>query len=575
MQTQSNFTENDTQPGILGVQWIFRGAFALFALIVCWLTRFEIGPDGVSYLDMGDQYWRGNWHAALNAYWSPLYGWLTGLMFRLTKPTMRWEYPEVHFLNFAIFMAALFSFEFFWRVLLESRIGDIWTGASRRYAWILGYSMFGIFYFGCEYQEYLGVDAVATVRPDLLVAALGYLVFGLVLRFSAGRLGVGSSCLIGVTLGVAYLTKAVMFPFGLVVMATLFAVCWKRRGGWLKVGAALLCFLAISTPFIALLSWNNHHLTFGDPGKPNIAWNVNGARPRLIHWQGGGVEREHPQHPTRKIMNWPEVYEFATPVAGTYPVWYDPTYWWAGADSKLHPGREAVRVVDNLANFGLYLILAPGVLTAVVLMTFLLSDKINDSWRQLARFLPILAPSIALLLAYSMIVWWPRYLSWVIMSGFGCLIASASISAEAQRVRVLRAASLTLGVIFIGVVLLDLKDSLLKRSTSEQNVEVAEQLRTMGVEPGSRVAVIGDAFRREEYWARLDRVEIVAEVPRTPETGDSEAAFWSSGLEVEQTVLNALKSTGASAAVADTPPKVLPPGWVAVGKTGQAVYFFR
>jgi hypothetical protein len=274
-------------------------------------------------------------------------------------------------------------------------------------------------------------------------------------------------------------------------------------------------------------------------------------------------------------MNWPEVYEFATPVAGTYPVWYDPTYWWAGADSKLHPGREAVRVVDNLANFGLYLILAPGVLTAVVLMTFLLSDKINDSWRQLARFLPILAPSIALLLAYSMIVWWPRYLSWVIMSGFGCLIASASISAEAQRVRVLRAASLTLGVIFIGVVLLDLKDSLLKRSTSEQNVEVAEQLRTMGVEPGSRVAVIGDAFRREEYWARLDRVEIVAEVPRTPETGDSEAAFWSSGLEVEQTVLNALKSTGANAAVADTPPKVLPPGWVAVGKTGQAVYFFR
>jgi hypothetical protein len=89
------------------------------------------------------------------------------------------------------------------------------------------------------------------------------------------------------------------------------------------------------------------------------------------------------------------------------------------------------------------------------------------------------------------------------------------------------------------------------------------------------VAVIGDALRQEEYWARLDRVEIVAEVPRTLETGDSEAAFWSSGLEVEQTVLNALKSTGASAAVADTPPKVLPPGWVAVGKTGRAVYFFR
>ena len=98
--------------------------------------------------------------------------------------------------------------------------------------------------------------------------------------------------------------------------------------------------------------------------------------------------------------------------------------------------------------------------------------------------------------------------------------------------------------------------------------------RLMGIEPGSRVAAIGDGFT-EEYWARLDRAEIVAEVPRTLNTGDSEAAFWSSGIEGEQAVLDALKSTGAMAAVADLPPKVLPPGWVPVGKTGRAVYFFH
>jgi hypothetical protein len=559
VQSRSNLTEHDTEPGIIRVQWGFRGAFALFALIVCWLARFEIGPDGVSYLDMGDEYWRGNWHAALNAYWSPLYGWLTGLIFRLTKPAMRWEYPEVHFLNFVIFMAALFSFEFFWRVLLESRTGEIWTGASRRYAWILGYSMFGIFYFGCELKQFLGVDELATVTPDLLVAALGYLAFGLVLRFSAGRLGVGSSCMIGVTLGVAYLAKAVMFPFGLIVLATMFGVSWKRRAGFRQAGVALLCFLAISAPFIALLSWNNHHLTFGDSSKPNIAWHVNGGWPSRIHWQGAGAERKQPQHPTRKIMRWPEVYEFGAPVPGTYPVWYDPTYWWAGADSKLHPSREIVRVVQNMANFGAYLIMPPVMLTAVVLMIFLLSDQIRDSWRQLIRFLPILAPSIALMLIYWMIVWWPRYISWVMLSGFGCLIASVSISAEAQRVRVLRAASLTLGVILIGVVPLDLNNDRLDGGISAQDVKAAEQLRAMGLEPGSRVAVIGDGFT-QQYWARLDRVEIVAEVPRTLKTGDSASAFWSSGIDGEQAVLNALKSTGANAAVAEMPPKVLPPG---------------
>ena len=31
--------------------------------------------DGVSYLDIGDAYFRGDWKAAVNAYWSPVYSW--------------------------------------------------------------------------------------------------------------------------------------------------------------------------------------------------------------------------------------------------------------------------------------------------------------------------------------------------------------------------------------------------------------------------------------------------------------------------------------------------------------------
>lgn len=573
MQKQLYLAEDDTQTGIHRIQWGFRGAIALCALLDCWFARYKMDPDGVSYLDMGDQYWRGNWHAALNAYWSPLYSWMTGLMFRLTKPSMRWEYPEAHLLNFVLFMAVLFSYEFFWRVLLESR-RDVWTGASRRYAWMLGYLVFAIYYFGCAFKEYLGVDGLAAVTPDLIVAALGYLTFGLLLLFSAERLGVRSSCLIGIALGVAYLAKAVMFPFGLVVMATLFAVCWRSRGGWLKMGAALICFIAISAPFIALLSWNNHHLTFGDSAKPNIAWHVNGGWPHRIHWQGSGAVRAHPQHPTRKIMTWPEVYEFGTPVAGTYPVWYDPSYWWAGADSKLHPGLEVVRVVQGLAELGFYLIMPPGMITATVLLIFFCSDRIKDAWLQLTGFWPVLLPSIALFLMYSMIVWWPRYISWILVTAFSCLIASVNISTEVRRESVFQAAGLALGAIFIGVVVQDVNGNRVDNRISVKNVETAEQLQAMGIEPGSQVAVIGDGFT-EEYWARLDRVEIVAEVPRTLETGDSAAAFWSSNPEAKQAVLNALKSTGAKATVAEMPPKVLPPGWVAVGRTGQAVYFFR
>src|SRR4051795_941770 len=75
-----------------------------------WWTRFTMNPDGVSYLDIGDAYWRGDWHNAINAYWSPLYSWILGFFLKATKPSMYWEYPLVHLANFLIFVAALASF---------------------------------------------------------------------------------------------------------------------------------------------------------------------------------------------------------------------------------------------------------------------------------------------------------------------------------------------------------------------------------------------------------------------------------------------------------------------------------
>ena len=96
----------------------------------------------------------------------------------------------------------------------------------------------------------------------------------------------------------------------------------------------------------------------------------------------------------------------------------------------------------------------------------------------------------------------------------------------------------------------------------------------MGLKPDNRVALIGDGFE-ESYWARLGKFRIVAEVPHTLETGDSATAFWNSNPEGQQIVLNTLKSTGAKAVIAIKPPAVLPMGWVKIGNTDHAVYFFR
>jgi len=58
-------------------------------------------------------------------------------------------------------------------------------------------------------------------------------------------------------------------------------------------------------------------------------------------------------------------------------------------------------------------------------------------------------------------------------------------------------------------------------------------------------------------------------------TGDSAAAFWNTSPEKEMAVLNALKSAGTKVVVAETHPALLPPGWLPLGNTGHAVYFFQ
>src|SRR5437588_1656055 len=85
-----------------------------------WATRFYMNPDGISYLDIGDAYWRGDWHNAINAYWSPLYPWVLGGFLKIFHPSVQGEFPLVHLVNFLIYVVALTAFALF----LETFIGQ-------------------------------------------------------------------------------------------------------------------------------------------------------------------------------------------------------------------------------------------------------------------------------------------------------------------------------------------------------------------------------------------------------------------------------------------------------------------
>src|SRR5437764_989626 len=114
-----------------------------------WAVRSRMNPDGISYLDMGDAYMRGDWRMAINAFWSPLYSWILGAFIKILKPSPAWEYPLVHLVNFLIYVAALACFDFFMRSLIKHRRNTgIVSGTHEDHGlpewalWVLGYSLF-------------------------------------------------------------------------------------------------------------------------------------------------------------------------------------------------------------------------------------------------------------------------------------------------------------------------------------------------------------------------------------------------------------------------------------------------
>ena len=168
-------------------------------------------PDGISYLDIGDAVWLGNWHGAINAYWSPLYPIVLGFFLRVFKPSICWEYPLVHAVNFLIYVVALICFEFFLHTFLEHQrsrdpaLPDQSESNLPGWAWMLvGYSTF--------IASSLLLITLSFVSGDMMVAAVIYLASAVLLKLRRGNTDWRLFVLLGLVLGFGYLAKAVMFP---------------------------------------------------------------------------------------------------------------------------------------------------------------------------------------------------------------------------------------------------------------------------------------------------------------------------------------------------------------------------
>jgi len=330
-------------------RYLLRIIFWLLAILLgtiqAWANRFSLSSeDLISYLDIADAYLAGEWHLAINGNWSPLYSWLLGLTIYVFNPSPYWELPVVKLTNFLIYLFALISFEFFLgELLLDYK--KRFLGAHNKYfsipEWtleVLGYSLF--------LWSALNLTGVYCDTPDMCTAALVYLASGIVLRVHTRSASWFNFIMLGVVLGFGYLSKAAMFPLAFFFLLVGTLSVGNIQQALTRLLVALLTFTLISAPFIVALSTTKGRLTYSDTGKLSYVWYVNPSS-RVIpnnHWQGGPPGFGQPKHPTRKILNNPPVFEFITPIGGTYPPWTDPSYWYEGLTIRFSLNKQIQRI---------------------------------------------------------------------------------------------------------------------------------------------------------------------------------------------------------------------------------------
>jgi hypothetical protein len=536
----------------------------LLGAVQAWICRYLMISDGVSYLDIGDAYLRGDWAAAVNAYWSPMYSWWLGVSLYLLKPSLWWEYPTVHLVNLIIYVVALFSFRFFIHSVLgalkQDRADDSQPLPLPEYAFLgLAYSLFLL----CSIQL---ID-VGRVTPDLLVAAVFFLIAGLMVDLRIHD-SYWKFAVFGALNGVAYLCKGIMFPlgFGFLVILLFSGKLSRSRVCGVLLSAAM--FLAVCTPFIFVISKAKGRLTFGETGKLAYAVFVNPSIPQ-IHWQGDPPGSGTPRHPTRKLLENPQIFEFGEPIRGTYPPWDDPSYWDDGV-RWIFSFRQQLRVLVQSAFVYEKLLLAESGLLAGAFIFILIGGE--QTRRAIASNWPLLAAAGLTLAAYSLVLVVTRYIGasmvllWVSIFAGVRLPKNERLQLPSKYVVAAVAATVLLSVAGHMVDTAYTTLTVGSQPSAKDDVTAAAGLQSMGLRAGDKVATIGEGIIN--HWARLGRFRIVAEAP-------SPTRFWASSSDQRNSAYECLTRAGARAVIAWDPlPSSLDSRWKQVSNTNYYVYFF-
>jgi 4-amino-4-deoxy-L-arabinose transferase-like glycosyltransferase len=582
--------------------------YLVLLLPIAWLAMkygpYALDGDGMAYMDVADLIRAHHWAGVINAYWNPLYPALLALAQRLAHST-RWnELRADYVLNFVIFLASVVAVQMFVAALVKLRRRMTPNaGQNSGVGHLLGdhaLRLLGVALVVIASQREL---SMATVRPDALLQALMLAAFAMLLQSLATE-SLLYAPLMGLFLGLAYLAKSFAFLVAFLAIAVMMLFqAWVQRRKLLRVVAggalAFVVFAAVAGPYIAALSQQKGRFDFGDSGALNYAWYVSGTvkmhlEPSMTDSFGSATVKLI--HPEQQLLAQPGIYSYRAEPYGTYPAWFDPTYFHERIIPRFNLQRLVHRDARNVALSLRYLLNHP---EAWILLALLIAcgARLNfagfrigaSNWRHTIFWLPPVALGLAMWAIYGLVNIEERYVTLaylvIILPLFATLQTSQRIDSTAatdDNPWPRRAATAMIAVLAFLALGESLRVALEERRNesaaalpaawySPAMFSAAKALNALGVGSGDEIACMGTiACLNDPYWMRLANVRVLTEI-YNPDATHLLEEF--EGLPNRPQVESILKQQGAKVLVAAFDPGAMTgctpasAGWIRLGES--------
>jgi hypothetical protein len=569
-----------SEPTRLGIDWIVYLGIVCCRLINIFSGGMPANSDTVAYLDLSDAIKGGLWHSVVNAYWFPVYPALFTLGRAIFGFRQQYEIMAVRMVECGVELLMILA-----SVLLAIACRRLMLARNVRAAELIPQRIVNLWVAIFAYY-FVSLD-LADCRPDAIVSALMVLtVAALLLAIAENRLVVYVA--VGLLGGLAYWTKAFAFPFFFLTILIAALTQFKKPKVLLRLAVSLAVFVLVAAPLIYLLSASKGHFSYGESGKLNVAWYVNGAS-RLnpvadltVYPMGTAVGTF--KHPSDLLLKSPLItYNGGGKVFGTLPKWDDPSYWSDGLAPRFVLSQTLLRTGKSLAILPKYFLMRfEGVILVLALCWWGFALRKRSLADPVLVGVAILA--VACIGLYATVLLEKRYFVFSLVM-LGTLFAACSVrGASTQDTGTLHKAVLLMGfLLLISGLQISLHDLTLAKDEGDNPLkgDYKMAITTAGAEismlypRGSELACMGDrACESDTYLAMLAGDTVTAAI----ETGDgveTRKNLEESCMKMDQSpeALKVLREHHVRAVFADFEGvPVCSTKWLPLGKSGKILY---